>query len=152
QVLLPVPARPPQPGVGHVDPQRQLVLPGRELAVDPHAADLGRHLDRALYGPLDGDGDVDAVRARVRAHLGDARPRPRVQADRAPDAGRDERRAPVPAEVAGHLADEGVRLVVRAGAGAEPGRLRLRVLVRRGELDRQLVRARAQQRGDVEAV
>ena len=46
----------------------------------------------------------------------------RVQADRLPDAGGDQRRAPVPAEVAGHLADEVERLVVGVRPVAERGR------------------------------
>ena len=47
-----------------------------------------------------------------RPHRGEPRRVPPLQADRPPDAGGHQRRAPVPAEVAGHLADG-----VVAGAG-----------------------------------
>ena len=94
-----------------------------------------------------------ALRGHLRPHLGQSGDTPALQADRAPDPGGHQVRAPVPAEVAGHLADEVVRLVdrrVRPITG--PLARRLGVRVRRAELHAQRIDSFDEQCADVEAV
>src|SRR2546430_491511 len=82
------------------------------------AADAGDHGERRVPGALDRDVDLDlAVHSGQWADLGDSCGVPGVQPDGAPDSGGDQRRSPVPAEVARHLAD----VLVRLGIGSRPG-------------------------------
>ncbi|SCD52380.1 hypothetical protein GA0115239_102938 [Streptomyces sp. BpilaLS-43] len=157
QGLLAVAVRPPDLGVGDREGEREavLVLRGDEDGAPAEHLDRARHRRAAVALHVQGDGQArHPGLVEVAQHLdgGDAVAAPGLQGDRAPDAGGDQGRAPVPAEVAGRLADEGVRLGVRARPVAQPLAQRLGVGVRGGEADVDGVGALAQQRADREAV
>lgn len=159
QRLLAVADRPPETRIGHVHPHHGVGVMRRELgdhllAGEPDEQSQG--FRRRVAGPL--DRDVELHRRVFLGRLDHQRPHgvetsraPRLQADRPPDPGGDEVRAPVPAEVAGRLPDgvERVRVHVRPRAATVDG---LRVLDGGSEGDPQLVGPCPQAVRDVESV
>ncbi len=132
------------------------MLPRREPRLGAGARHGRGHyqgdLGRALHRDVRLHAAVAPVERHHRAYGGQAGAAPGVQADRPPDAGGDQGRPPVPAEVARHLADELVGLVVGAGQVAELRPPPRGVGVRRAEPHLERVLALAQQVAHGEAV
>lgn len=143
-------ARPPEGGVRDGERHR--------AGVDRESPSCGGHQATGRVGDLDIDVDVvgscpleldvqvdltGAVDGDHGSHRGEAGRRPRLDADRLPDARRDEHGPPVPAEVAGHLADRVVGVgVADERARPEPILRLLGVGEGRGEVDREVAALR----------
>ncbi|MDH6620058.1 hypothetical protein M2163_007166 [Streptomyces sp. SAI-135] len=126
--LFPVPARPPQPRVRHLEPHAARGPVDRGAC--PHPVHDGLHRQRRLDpGPLHVHGQLHDSHALFdgdqRPHPRDPGRRPPLQTHRPPDPGRHQRGPPVPAERTGHLADVLIGLGVRGGPLAQPPAHRL---------------------------
>jgi hypothetical protein len=149
QRLVAVPVRPPEVHFGDGDLDERRRLAGGERRGRAQAGDLDLDAERPIAAALDVDVRAQQPGRAVDIHQGadgrDSRLAPRLEEQRPPDAGRHQLGAPVPPEVAGHLADrvERVGVDVRARAERLAGPLGCRQ--GSGERDRQRVLADAEQ-------